>query len=65
MSAFVWFDYLERERRKILDVVDLFREHDTRDELGISSMRNAFADHALPGASSIMTRVRYFLLVHF
>jgi hypothetical protein len=36
MSAFVWLDYSERERRKMLDVVDLFREHDTRDELGIS-----------------------------
>ncbi len=34
MSAFVWLDYSERERRKMLDVVDLFREHDTRDELG-------------------------------
>jgi len=29
MSAFVWLDYSERERRKMLDVVDLFREHDT------------------------------------
>jgi len=28
MSAFVWLDYSERERRKMLDVVDLFREHD-------------------------------------
>jgi len=25
MSAFVWLDYSERERRKMLDVVDLFR----------------------------------------
>jgi hypothetical protein len=29
MSAFVWLDYSERERRKMLDVVDLFRDHDT------------------------------------
>jgi len=33
MSEFVWLDYSERERRKMLDVVDLFGEHDTRDEL--------------------------------
>jgi len=32
MSVFVWLDYSERERRKMLEVVDLFREHDTRDE---------------------------------
>jgi hypothetical protein len=29
MSAFVRLNYSERERRKMLDVVDLFREHDT------------------------------------
>jgi uncharacterized protein DUF6361 len=44
MSAFVWLDYSERDRRKMLDVVDLFREHDTRDELGVGSVRDAFAD---------------------
>jgi uncharacterized protein DUF6361 len=44
MSAFVGLGYSERERRKMLDVVDLFREHDTRDELGVGSVRDAFAD---------------------
>jgi hypothetical protein len=36
----------ERERRKMLDVVDLFRQHDTRDELGVGSVHDAFADIA-------------------
>jgi hypothetical protein len=63
MSMFVWLDYSERERRKMLDVVDLFREHDTRDELGVGSVRDAFADVLFPGTSTIMTRARYFLLV--
>src|SRR5256886_15590883 len=63
MSAFVWLDYSERERRKMLDIVDLFREHDTRDELGIGSVRDTFADLFFPGTSTIMTRARYFLLV--
>src|SRR5579864_3347939 len=63
MSTFVWLDYSERERRKMLDVVDLFREHDTRDELCIGSVRDAFADMLFPGTSTIMTRARYFLLV--
>jgi hypothetical protein len=40
MSEFVWLDYSERERRKMLDIVDLFREHNTRDELGIGSVRD-------------------------
>jgi len=63
MSVFAWLDYSERERRKMLDVVDLFKEHDTRDELGIGSVRDAFADTLFPGTSTIMTRARYFLLV--
>jgi hypothetical protein len=42
MSAFLWLDYSERERRKMLEVVDLFKEHDTRDELGIGAVRDAF-----------------------
>ena len=63
MSAFVWLDYSESERRKMLEVVDLFREHDTRDELGVGSVRDAFADMLFPGTSTIMTRARYFLLV--
>ena len=63
MSMFVWLDYSERERQKMLKVVDLFREHDTRDELGVGSVRDAFADMLFPGTSTIMTRARYFLLV--
>jgi hypothetical protein len=63
MSAFVWLDYSERDRRKMLDVVDLFKEHDTRDELGLAAIRDSFADQFFPGTSTIMTRARYFLLV--
>jgi hypothetical protein len=63
MSAFVWLDYSERDRRKMLDVVDLFKEHDTRDELGLGAIRDSFADQFFPGTSTIMTRARYFLLV--
>src|ERR1700688_4095236 len=63
MSTFVWLDYSERERRKMLDVVDLFREHDTRDELGVGSVWDAFADMLFPGTSTIMTRASYFLVV--
>jgi len=44
VSHFTWMDYSERERRKALDVIDLFREQDTRDELGIGAVRDAFAD---------------------
>jgi hypothetical protein len=34
----------------------------TRDELGIGSVRDAFAELLFPGTGAIMTRARYFLL---
>jgi hypothetical protein len=62
-SSFSWLDYSEHERRKMLDVIHLFQEKDTRDELGIGAVRDAFADLLFPGTSTIQTRARYFLFV--
>lgn len=45
----------------MLDVVELFRDQDTRDELGIATIRDAFADLLFPGTGSLQTRARYFL----
>ena len=62
-STLSWLDYSEHDRRQVLDVVDLFREHDTRDELGIGVVRDAFADIFFPGTSTIQTRAKYFLFI--
>jgi hypothetical protein len=62
-SSFAWLDYSEHERRKMLDTLDLFREKDTRDELGLGTIRDAFADSLFPGTSTVQTRARYFLFV--
>src|SRR5215210_1967417 len=62
-SSFTWLDYSEHERRKMLDVVHLFQEKDTRDELGIGAVRDAFADLLFPGTSTIQRRARYFLFI--
>jgi len=43
--------------------VALFEENDTRDELGIGTIRDAFADELFPGTSVIQTRLRYVLFV--
>ncbi|MYC86127.1 MAG: hypothetical protein F4X18_11555 [Acidimicrobiia bacterium] len=58
-----WLDYSERDRRRALDVIDLFRETSTVDELGIASVRDSFSDLFFPGTSTIQTRACYFLLV--
>ncbi len=62
-SSFTWLDYSEYERQKMADVIALFREKSTRDELGLGSVRDVFADKLFPGTSTIQTRAKYFLFV--
>lgn len=62
-STFAWLDFSDHDRKRAMDVVDLFREDDTRDELGIGVIRDAIADRLFPGTSTIQTRVRYFLFI--
>ena len=63
VSTLTWLDYSERDRRHALDVIDLFRETGTVDELGLASVRDSFSDLFFPGTSTIQTRACYFLLV--
>jgi hypothetical protein len=46
-SAFAWLDHSEEQRRQILDVLDLFREKSTVDELGLGTIRDAFTNMLL------------------
>jgi hypothetical protein len=62
-SSFTWLDYSEHERRQMLDVIELFAEPGTRDELGIGGVRDGFADLLFPGINTIQTRAKYFLFV--
>lgn len=63
VSRFGWVDFSEKERREMLDVIKLFRQQDTVDELGIGTIRDAFANYFFPGTSTIQTRAKYFLLI--
>lgn len=62
-SRFGWVDFAEKDRQRMLEVIGIFREHDTRDELGIGTIRDAFADYFFPGTSTIQTRARYMLFI--
>jgi hypothetical protein len=62
-STLTWLDYSQDSRRRVLDAIDLFRERETRDELGLGSIRDGFAGLFSPGTSTIQTRARYFLLI--
>ena len=62
-SSFAWLDYSAREQRTMLGVVDLFREKGTVDELGLGTIRDAFADRLFPGTSTLQSRTRYWLFI--
>ena len=62
-SIFSWLDHSEEQRRKVLDVIDMFKEKGTVDELGFGTIRDAFADILFPGTSNLMTRAAYYLFI--
>lgn len=62
-SVFGWVDFSEKDKEKMADVIRLFSEQDTRDELGIGSVRDAFSNLMFPGTSTIQTRAKYMLFI--
>ena len=62
-SSLTWLDQDAVARDRSLRILALFREKETRDELGIGGVRDAIADRLFPGTSTIQTRLRYMLLV--
>ncbi|MDP9420624.1 MAG: DUF6361 family protein [Actinomycetota bacterium] len=45
------------------ELVALFAQEESRDELGIGAVRDAFSDRLFPGTSVVQTRARYLLFV--
>lgn len=62
-STLAWIDHDTAARERTLRILSLFQERDTRDELGLGSVRDSFADQLFPGTSTIQTRLRYMLFV--
>ncbi|MEV6872229.1 DUF6361 family protein [Amycolatopsis sp. NPDC051128] len=62
-SVLAWLDGDDEQRRRMLQVVQLFKDESTVDELGIGSIRDAIADTLFPGTSVLHTRLRYLLFV--
>lgn len=63
MSSLTWLDFSDAERKRALQVVELLGRKETRDELGLGTIRDAFADAMFPGMSTVQRRAAYFLLV--
>ena len=62
-SSLAWIDHDSAARGRIIEVISLFRERDSRDELGLGAIRDSFSDKLFPGTSTIQTRLRYMLIV--
>ncbi|WP_139559805.1 DUF6361 family protein [Methylotetracoccus oryzae] len=62
-SSLTWLDHDSAARDRSLRILALFREKESRDELGIGGLRDAIADQLFPGTSTIQTRLRYMLVV--
>ncbi len=61
-SSLSWIDNDKEARGKVLELLSHFNEKDSRDELGIGSIRDRISDLLFPGTSTIQTRLRYFSL---
>ena len=62
-ASLTWLDHDSAEQDRMNRILALFRERDTRDELGIGVIRDLLADEFFPGTSTIQTRLRYMLFV--
>lgn len=62
-SLLAWVDYSHAHRDDMDRLLDAFRDKSTVDELGIGTIRDAFANALFPGTSTLHTRARYLLFV--
>jgi hypothetical protein len=62
-SVFAWLDGDDAHRTRMLEVVKLFQDQSSVDELGIGSVRDTFSDTFFPGTSVLHTRARYLLFI--
>lgn len=58
-----WIDASPDDERRIRELVRMFSDAESRDELGIGQIRDIYSDRLFPGTSVIQTRARYYLLI--
>ncbi|UXN24513.1 DUF6361 family protein [Curtobacterium flaccumfaciens] len=62
-SLIAWLDASSDEQRRMREIIALFTDRDSRDELGIGQIRDAISNGLFPGTSTLLTRARYALFV--
>jgi hypothetical protein len=62
-SRLAWLDHSEAQRQRMMEIVGMFRERNTVDDLGLGSIRDTFSDALFPGTSTLHTRTKYLLFI--
>src|SRR4051794_23141468 len=62
-SVVSWLDTDDDERRRMRELIAMFRDQGAVDELGIGRIRDAFSNRLFPGTSVLWSRARYLLFV--
>lgn len=62
-SIISWLDHSEDDQRRIREVLELFSDKETVDDLGLGTIRDTFSNLMFPGTSVTQTRARYFLFI--
>ena len=63
LAVLAWLDYSEADQRRAREIIAMFSQRESRDELGLGVIRDALSDTLFPGTSVLLTRARYFLFV--
>lgn len=62
-SGLAWLDSDDTQQAKMRQLIELFKDESTVDELGIGTIRDTIANELFPGTSVLQTRVRYLLFI--
>ncbi len=58
-----WLDADTEDQARMRDIIRLFTDRDSRDELGLGQVRDVISDGLFPGTTVLLTRARYLLFV--
>ncbi|WP_328423958.1 DUF6361 family protein [Micromonospora sp. NBC_00389] len=61
-SGLSWLDSSRDDQQRMRELLKLFSDTESRDELGIGQVRDAFSDLLFPGTSVLQNRARYLLI---
>ncbi|WP_026378312.1 DUF6361 family protein [Agromyces italicus] len=62
-STIAWLDADTADQARMRDIIKLFTDRDSRDELGLGQVRDVISDGLFPGTTVLLTRARYLLFV--